>query len=163
MHNNCYKISAFVQRFSDSFIVLHYSGNKGFRFLIIFFPQNFDYFRKSMQNTYRLSQKAKQLEDDSIARVVLGLSQEGVNNIFFTLSPLIISPLLLLSYRVKKKSCRFENIKIFLSLKSSHTREGRHTTPFMSDHKCMTSIFTIISSDHTFFSSDIVFMLFLST
>ena len=78
MHNNCYKISAFVQRFSDSFIVLHYSGNKGFHFLIIFFPQNFDYFRKSMQNTYRLSQKAKQLEDDSIARVVLGLSQEGV-------------------------------------------------------------------------------------
>ena len=41
---------------------MFYSGNKGFHFK--FFSQNFDDFRKSMKNTNRLSQKAKQFEDD---------------------------------------------------------------------------------------------------
>ena len=58
-----YKISALVKRFSDSCIVLYYSGNKGFHFSLIFFPQNFEDF--SIHITYRLYQKAKQLEDDT--------------------------------------------------------------------------------------------------
>ena len=48
-----------------------------------------------MQNTYRLSQKAKQLEDDS-SKGILGLSQEeggGVNHIFFHSSPLLVRDL----------------------------------------------------------------------
>ena len=49
---------------------------KGFNFDNKYFSQNFDDFRKSMQNTYWLSQKAKQLEDDS-SKGILGLSQQG--------------------------------------------------------------------------------------
>ena len=41
-----------------------------------YFSQNLDDFRKSMQNTCRLSQKAKQLEDGS-SKGILGLRQEG--------------------------------------------------------------------------------------
>ena len=62
--------------------------------------------RKSLQNLHRLSQKAKQLKDDS-SKGILGLSQErggGVNSIFFPPPPpppskLMMSPSLLVCYQ----------------------------------------------------------------
>ena len=49
-------------------------SNNGFNFDNKYFSQNLDDIRKSMQNTYWLSQKAKQLEDDS-SKGILGLRQ----------------------------------------------------------------------------------------
>ena len=60
--------------------------NKGFNFDNKYFSQNLDDFRKSMQNTYWLSQKAKQLEHDS-SKGILGLSQEGGKHFFHSPPP----------------------------------------------------------------------------
>ena len=61
-------------------------SNKGFNFDKKYFSQNLDDFRKSMQITYWLSQKAKQLEDD-FRKGISGLSQEGGGITFFSLPP----------------------------------------------------------------------------
>ena len=84
-----------------------------------------------MQNTYRLSQKAKQLEDDSIARVVLGLSQEGVNNIFFTPPPLKIYNISLIvtqlsSEEKKLQIWKYQNFSFF-KIQSHEGGKAHHT------------------------------------
>ena len=50
-------------KFQQSYILLYYFDEKGFHFPINLCSQNLDDFRKSMHITYRLSLKAKKLED----------------------------------------------------------------------------------------------------
>ena len=134
-----------------------------------YYSQNLDDFRKSMQNTYWLYQKVKQLEANS-SKGILGLSHEGGNNIFSLLPPPpcqgfrkcwylphCYSDIELGLWTSTEKNFRYENIKIFV-FKSNHIAKQCKTS--LQD-LCNMLPFVKGNLDRYFVCSFAIFFLFL--